>query len=137
MSVEIIEHGGTRYAEILYADAVAPESKFFSPDAQSMQLGILSRPEGFVEPAHYHPRIERKITDLQQMFVVQRGVIDIDFFDADNRLWHTVRVKAGDAVLLIHGAHAIRVIEDMQCLSVKQGPFLGVENDKVNIEISA
>jgi hypothetical protein len=25
----------------------------------------------------------------------------------------------------------LRVIEDAQCVSVKQGPFLGVENDKV------
>lgn len=135
MKLEIVEHTGVRYAEIVRSSANVDQSTFFSPDSQSMQLGILSRKAGFVEPPHYHPRIERRIDDLQQMFVVQRGIIEIDFFDAEHRLFHTERVRAGDAVLLIHGIHSIRVIEDMQCLSVKQGPFLGVENDKVNIEV--
>ena len=40
---------------------------------------------------------------------------------------------AGDAIVLIHGVHAIRVVEDMQCISVKQGPFFGDKLDKVNV----
>jgi len=31
--------------------------------------------------------------------------------------------------------HAIRVLEDMQCISVKQGPFLGTEYDKVFVDV--
>jgi hypothetical protein len=31
--------------------------------------------------------------------------------------------------------HAIRVIEDMQCISVKQGPFKGDAFDKVNVNV--
>ena len=45
----------------------------------------------------------------------------------------TIILKKGDAIVLIHGIHAIKVLEDMQCISVKQGPFLGAEFDKVNI----
>jgi hypothetical protein len=135
--MKVIEHGGVRYAEIIRDSASVEQSTFFSPDGQSMQLGILARKAGFVEPPHYHTHIERRIDDLQQMFVVQRGVIDIDFFDQERRLFRTERVCAGDAVLLIHGIHSIRVIEDMQCLSVKQGPFLGPENDKTDVEVSS
>jgi hypothetical protein len=36
--------------------------------------------------------------------------------------------------VLIHGVHAIRVIEDLQAISVKQGPFLGDVLDKVSVE---
>ena len=39
----------------------------------------------------------------------------------------------GDSALLVHGVHSVRVLEDMQCISVKQGPFLGIENDKVEV----
>jgi hypothetical protein len=137
MVLEVIEHGGIRYAEIVRNSATAEQSIFLSPDGQSMQLGILARKSGFVEPPHFHPRIERRIDDLQQMFVVQRGVIDIAFYDDEGRLFRTERVRAGDAALLIHGIHSIRVIEDMQCLSVKQGPFLGPESDKTNIEVAS
>jgi hypothetical protein len=45
-----------------------------------------------------------------------------------------VSLNPGDAIVLIHGAHAIRVIEDMQCISVKQGPFLGDAFDKIIIK---
>ena len=41
----------------------------------------------------------------------------------------------GDAIVLIHGTHAINVIEDMQCISVKQGPFLGTEFDQVCLRV--
>jgi hypothetical protein len=36
--------------------------------------------------------------------------------------------------VLVHGVHAIRVVEDFQALSVKQGPFYGDEEDKVNVQ---
>jgi hypothetical protein len=29
----------------------------------------------------------------------------------------------------------VRVLEDMQCISVKQGPFLGDANDKVELPV--
>jgi hypothetical protein len=71
------------------------------------------------------------------MFVVQRGVVDVQLFTNDHKLHREVRLQPGDAIVLIHGIHAIKVIEDMQCLSVKQGPFLGDEEDKVNVELNA
>ncbi|GAI87859.1 unnamed protein product, partial [marine sediment metagenome] len=52
-------------------------------------------------------------------------------------LLREVVLHPGDAIVLIHGIHAIRVIEDMQCISVKQGPFLGVEQDKVFVEVES
>ena len=30
---------------------------------------------------------------------------------------------------------ALRALEDFQAVSVKQGPFLGTENDKINVEV--
>jgi len=46
-----------------------------------------------------------------------------------------IRLGAGDAIVLIRGVHAIRVIEDFQALSVKQGPFFGDEVDKVEVVV--
>ena len=89
----------------------------------------------FIEPAHYHPTIERKIDDLQQMFVVQRGVIAVDFFTDGGERFREVVLRAGDAITLIHGVHSVRVLETMQCVSVKQGPFLGADRDKVDVNV--
>ena len=69
------------------------------------------------------------------MFVVQRGVVGVLLYADDGALITEIILKVGDAIVLIHGVHAIRVIEDMQCISVKQGPFMGVEYDKVVVKV--
>ena len=135
MGVESIEYNGKRYAEIIWHDTRVEITKFFSPPESSFQFGLLAHEAGFVEAPHYHKPFTRPIHDLQQMFVVQRGVVGVLLYSDDGELLREVILKQGDAIVLIHGVHAIRVIEDMQCISVKQGPFLGTEYDKVNVEV--
>lgn len=48
------------------------------------------------------------------MFVMQRGVVDVRLFTDEGELFREVRLNAGDAIVLIHGIHAIGVVEDMQ-----------------------
>ena len=134
--VETVEHNDTKYAEIIWAGTQVKETKFFSPADSSFQFGMLAHEAGFIEPAHYHKPIRRVIDDLQQMFVVQRGVVAVEFFDEQGNMFREVILHAGDGIVLINGTHAVRVIEDMQCISVKQGPFLGRENDKINVEVN-
>lgn len=134
MSIEVIEHNGVRYAEIIWANTRIEKTRFFSPPESSFQFGLLAHEAGYQEAPHYHREFERMVKDLQQMFVVQRGVVGVQLFDDAGALLKEIILHSGDAVVLIHGAHAIRVIEDMQCISVKQGPFLGDAFDKVLIE---
>lgn len=133
--LEVFEHKGLRYAEVIRGESKVEITKFFSPAESSFQFGLLAHEAGFVEPPHYHKEFDRVIRDLQQMFVVQRGVVDVDLYDDEGKMIETVRLKQGDAIVLIHGVHAIKVIEDMQCISVKQGPFLGAENDKIMVSV--
>ena len=133
--LELFEHKGIRYAEVIRAESKVEITKFFSPAESSFQFGLLAHEAGFIEPPHYHKEFDRVIRDLQQMFVVQRGVVDVDLYDDEGKMIETVRLKQGDAIVLIHGIHAIKVIEDMQCISVKQGPFLGAENDKIMVSV--
>ena len=134
--VEIVEHNGTKYAEIIWAGTEVKQTRFFSPADSSFQFGLLAHEAGFIEPAHYHKPIDRVINDLQQMFVVQRGVVAVDFFDEQGERFREVVLRTGDGIVLVHGVHAVRVLEDMQCISVKQGPFLGADNDKINVEVT-
>jgi hypothetical protein len=132
---EVIELDHVRFAEVIWADSRASLTKFCSPANSSMQFGLLAHGKGFVEPAHYHKPIERKINDLQQMFVVQRGKIAVHFFTSEGKKFRTITLGTGDAILLCDGAHSVEVLEDMQCVSVKQGPFLGDKNDKIEIQV--
>jgi hypothetical protein len=134
MDVELIEHGGTKYAEVIRATTKVQKTTFFSAPESSFQFGLLAHEAGYSEEPHYHKAVSREIGDLQQMFVMQRGVVDIQLYTDDRTLFREVRLEPGDAIVLIHGIHALKVVEDFQALSVKQGPFLGDEEDKVVIQ---
>ena len=131
--LETVEYGGTTYAEIIWADTRVDATRFFSPASSSFQFGLLAHGAGYREAPHYHKATTRTITDLQQMFVMQRGIVDVELYDDQGGLLRVVRLEAGDAIVLVHGAHAIHVVEDFQALSVKQGPFFGDEEDKIEI----
>lgn len=135
MPIEHIEYHGIRYAEVIRADVRVEKTRFFSPPESSFQFGLLAHEAGFNEPPHYHKPFKREINDLQQMFVMQRGVVVIELYSDDGDLLREIELRAGDAIVLIHGIHALRVLEDFQAISVKQGPFLGAENDKINVEV--
>lgn len=135
MSVEVIEHRGTKYAEIIRAGMRVDKTKFYSPPESSFQFGLLAHQAGFVEAPHYHKSFSRQIDDLQQMFVMQRGVVVIELYSDEGDLLQEVMLRTGDAIVLIHGVHALRVVEDFQAISVKQGPYLGLENDKIDVSI--
>lgn len=133
--IETIENNGKRFAEIIWAAERVEKTTFYSPPDSSFQFGLLAHEAGFFEPPHYHRPFTREINDLQQMFVVQRGIVAVQLYTDNGEMFHEVILNAGDAIVLIHGVHSLRVIEDMQCISVKQGPFLGTDYDKVNVEI--
>ena len=137
MSVESIVYDGIKYAEIIWSNIQVEHTTFFSPPESSFQFGLLAHEAGFIEPPHYHKAISRMIDDLQQMFVVQRGIVAVQLYNDDGNLLREIVMHPGDAIVLIHGVHAIRVIEDMQCISVKQGPFLGTENGQVIVKVKS
>ena len=135
MTAEVITYGGIKYAEVIRADVRVDKTKFFSPPESSFQFGLLAHQSGFAEPPHYHKPFPREVTDLQQMFVMQRGRVVVELYSDDGELLREIELGPGDAIVLIHGVHALRVLEDFQAVSVKQGPFLGTENDKVNVKV--
>jgi hypothetical protein len=135
MSAEIITYNGIKYAEVIRADVRVDKTQFFSPPESSFQFGLLAHEAGFSEPPHYHKPFLREITDLQQMFVMQRGRVIIELYSDEGDLLQEIDLRAGDAIVLIHGVHALRALEDFQAISIKQGPFLGSKSDKVNVDV--
>jgi hypothetical protein len=134
--LERIEHNGTVYAEVIGAAASVSTTKFFSPPESSFQFGLLAHDAGFTEAPHYHHPFARTITDLQQMFVMQRGRVVIDLYTDEGKKFREIELGPGDAIVLIHGVHGLRVLEDFQAISVKQGPFLGTDKDKIFVEVA-
>ena len=95
---ELIIYKKKHYAEIIRGSLVKKETTFLSPEESSFQFGILAHKKGFKEPPHYHRPFKRTISDLQQMFVVQKGKIRVDY--EHNTLPLMLDVKTSKSVSL-------------------------------------
>ena len=85
MAAEVIEHGGTTTPRSSGPTRASEGPTFFSPPESSFQFGLLAHEAGYQEKPHFHSPLRREIDDLQQMFVVQRGVVEVQLFTDDGR----------------------------------------------------
>ena len=115
----------------------APESvigiQFFSPPDYSQQIGLMSRPTGYLVAPHIHVEVERRITQTQEVLLIRKGSCLITLYDNDNAPFENIILEKGDVILLAHGAHKIEMLSDCEILEVKQGPYAGA-NDKIRIQ---
>src|SRR5205823_6735323 len=97
MTAEIITYNGIKYAQVIRANVRVDKTNFFSPPESSFQFGLLAHEAGFSEPPHYHKPFPREVTDLQQMFVMQRGRVVVELYSDDGKLLREIELRAGDA----------------------------------------
>lgn len=133
MSIETLRRGDTILAEVLRGSVEVSSTTFFSPENSSFQLGVMSHATGFVEAAHYHPVLPRPESSAQQFFIVVRGSISVNFFTENGICDANVDLLPGDSIVIISGIHSIHVRENSKCITVKQGPFPGLDLDKIEV----
>jgi hypothetical protein len=132
MQVEKISFDGRDYALVLRKGLTIEESTFFTDAENSLQLGIIKHERGYSEKPHTHRELE-VCASVQQVLYVTKGVVAIDFFDNSGRKLGETKLNKGDTPLIMARGHGIRVLEDLECLAVKQGPYAGIEEDKINL----
>ena len=103
--------------------------QFFSPATFPQQLGLMSRPSGYVVQPHKHNLVERKIDLTQEVLFIRKGTCIVTIYDDQLKEVDRIELFAGDTILLSHGAHGIVMQTDCEILEVKQGPYAG-DNDK-------
>ena len=66
----------------------------------------------------------------QETLFIKKGKLLVDFYDDEQSYLESRELVAGDVVLLIRGGHGFEVLEDLEMIEVKQGPYAG-DQDKV------
>jgi hypothetical protein len=121
-------------AIVIRANEKVEGIKFYSPESYSQQLGLMTRPEGYVVPAHVHNLVERTIRHTQEVLLIRKGSCSVTLFDEKNVQTSLITLMTGDVILLAHGGHEIVMNTECEILEVKQGPYAG-PNDKTHLEI--
>ena len=132
-AVERIEHEGEMLALIVRNEFSRPGVNFFTPNELSQQLAHMRHPAGKLISPHVHNPVHRTVAYTQETLFIKRGLLRVDFFSSDRAYLESRELRPGDVILLIKGGHGFEVLEDLEMIEVKQGPYAG-ENDKTCFE---
>jgi mannose-6-phosphate isomerase-like protein (cupin superfamily) len=120
---------GQLCAILLTATYDEPGIQFFTRDDYSQQLASMSYPAGKVIPAHTHNPVRREVFYTQEALFIRKGKVRVDFYSQQREYRKSRMLGRGDVILLIAGGHGFEVIEELNMVEVKQGPYAG-EMDK-------
>lgn len=116
---------------------------FFTPGEMSQQLAYMQHPAGHVIAAHVHNMVKREVHYTQEVLVIRKGRLRVDFYSDRQEYFESRILEAGDIILLSSGGHGFTVLDDVEMFEIKQGPyagegdkirFLGVDDDKVVVK---
>jgi hypothetical protein len=116
-------------ALILPRDFAKPGIHFLTPDNFSQQLAYMRHPAGKVIQAHVHNPVTRDVQYTLEVLFLKKGRLRVDFFDNDQQYLESRILQAGDVILLAAGGHGFEVLEEIEMVEVKQGPYAG-DHDK-------
>ena len=102
---------------------------FITPSEYSQQVAYMHHSEGKVIDAHIHNLVHRNVVLTQEVLFVKKGILRVDFYDEYEDYLESRDLYAGDIILLVSGGHGFTVLEEVEMIEVKQGPYAG-ENDK-------
>jgi mannose-6-phosphate isomerase-like protein (cupin superfamily) len=102
---------------------------FFTPNELSQQLAYMHHPTGKVIQPHVHNPVIREVTHTQEVLFIKNGKLRVDFYNDQQEYLDSRILEAGDVILLVTGGHGFEVLEEIEMIEVKQGPYVG-EQDK-------
>jgi hypothetical protein len=103
----------------------------------------MHHPKGKTILPHIHNPVPRKVLYTQETLFIKKGKLRIDFYDTNKKYFESRVLQDGDVLFLITGGHGFEVLEEVEMIEVKQGPYTGdldkshlegVEHDQVKVE---
>lgn len=128
-----VEHEGQLLALIVPRDFRDPGITFFTDNELSQQMGFMRHPAGKVIEPHVHNHISRSVDYTQEALFIRKGKIRVDFYsEAQEYLFNHV-LESGDVILLVSGGHGFEILEEVEMIEIKQGPYAG-DRDKTRFK---
>lgn len=131
--IEQICHDNLLLAIVLRGSFSKQGVHFFTPEDFSQQLAYMQHPVGKIIPPHTHNPVQREVFYTQEVLFIKKGCLRVDFYDSDRIYLESAILNAGDIILLAAGGHGFEVLEEIEMIEVKQGPYAG-DGDKTRFE---
>lgn len=130
--VKKITHNGELFAMIIRGVPQDEGAFFYTPNDLSQQVAVMKHSAGRQIDAHIHKPHKREVHYTQEVLILRKGTLRMDIYDPHHNYLKSYLLRAGDIALLVAGGHGFEVVDDVEMIEVKQGPFLP-EADKMKI----
>lgn len=120
-------------AIIIRNDYTCEGVDFLTPNEYSQQVAYMHHPTGKVIDAHIHNLVHRNVVLTQEVLIIKKGRLRVDFYDDYEDYLESIILDSGDVILLISGGHGFTVLDEVEMIEVKQGPYSG-DADKTRFE---
>ena len=124
-SCKVFRSRGKIIAVLLRNGGFGEGMEFFTPESSPLQLASVKHPRGKVIEPHVHKTVRRTILETQEIDMLRKGRIRVTLYTEAGRLLASFPMIAGDLILFSSGGHGYEVLDDMEMLLVKQGPYAG------------
>jgi mannose-6-phosphate isomerase-like protein (cupin superfamily) len=131
--IEEIKHNNELMGIIIKNTYKSEGISFFTPNDFSQQLAYMSHKTGKIIDPHIHNPVKREVRFTQEVLVIKKGKLRVDFYDDDQNYLESRELLEGDVILLASGGHGFHVIEDIEMIEIKQGPYAG-DKDKTRFQ---
>ncbi len=102
-----------------------PGITFITPHDFPQQLAYISHSTGKIIQPHIHNSITREVNRTQEVLFIKKGKLRVDFYNNQQEYLESCIVESGDVIFLVDGGHGFEILEDIEMIEVKQGPYLG------------
>lgn len=106
---------------------------FITSNELSQQVAYMHHPTGKKILPHVHNLVQRSVIMTQEFLFIKKGKLRVDFYDDYKDYLESKILEAGDSILLVSGGHGFEVLEEIEMIEVKQGPYAG-EQDKTRFD---
>lgn len=127
--IETIKSGDQLLGVIISRNFHEPGIHFFTPNELSQQLAFMRHPAGKVIDPHVHNPVSRNVHYTQEVLFIKSGRLRVDFYDNSQAYLESRVLHGGDVILLATGGHGFEVLDEVEMVEVKQGPYAG-DQDK-------
>ena len=127
--IETLKSGDQLLAVIVSGRFREPGINFLTPNDLSQQLAYMRHPAGKVIDPHVHNPVSRNVHYTQEVLLIKKGKLRVDFYNDDQQYLESRVLEEGDVILLATGGHGFEVLEEVEMVEVKQGPYAG-DQDK-------
>ena len=117
-----------RYCDIKnFRQDLSKENEYLQVNARKFEKGTYIKP-------HKHLMRDSRISLTQECWIIFKGIVCAEIYDIDDNFYKKVTLKAGDCIVFFNGGNSLKVeVEDSIMFEIKNGPYLGVEKDKISI----